>query len=146
MTFLCIYKRFVSDGIYCILFVNISTTGCPLSNFSPPILPCPLLAQIFLSAPYSRQTSVYCFGPNIPLSAVFQTTFSLLFQPKYSSQRPILDNLQSTVLAQIFLSAPYSRQPSVYCSSVVMRYQVSHPYETTVKVNNSVYLNIYIFG
>ena len=31
--FLCTYKRIVSDGKYYILFVNISTTGCPLSNF-----------------------------------------------------------------------------------------------------------------
>ena len=28
--FLCIYKRVVSDEKYCILFVNISTRGCPL--------------------------------------------------------------------------------------------------------------------
>ena len=32
ITFLCIYKRVVSDEKYYILFVNISTTGCPLSN------------------------------------------------------------------------------------------------------------------
>ena len=30
--FLCTYKRIVSDGKYYILFVNISTTGCPLPN------------------------------------------------------------------------------------------------------------------
>ena len=32
MTFLCVYKLVVSDEKYCILFVNISTTGCPLSK------------------------------------------------------------------------------------------------------------------
>ena len=31
ITFLCLYKRVVSDGKYSILFVNISTKGCPLS-------------------------------------------------------------------------------------------------------------------
>ena len=34
ITILCIYKRVVSDGKYYILFVNVSTRGCPLSNLS----------------------------------------------------------------------------------------------------------------
>ena len=36
--FLCVYKGVVSDEKYYILFVNISTNGCPLSkkkNFEP---------------------------------------------------------------------------------------------------------------
>ena len=32
MTFLCVYKQVVSDKKHNILFVNINTTGCPLSK------------------------------------------------------------------------------------------------------------------